>query len=466
MCVRRIIDNLPAASIIDTDEFMTTSFVGFPIGYYDASAGGKGFYLYNHVNVVLDYHEVEEGSYRVVGFYVTPLSINHEFRDGASWDGKDYEKIPKLDTCSYVSHQSYGDVSRHQKIENGKSVLFTYDVVWQPSEVKWASRWDIYLSMDNSVPAKVHWFSIVNSLLIVLFLSAMIGMILIRTLHRDIAYYNRDRGPLSTPTNDSDGDELEETGWKLVYADVFRPPVANPMLLCIFAGTGWQIFGMSLLTIVFSAIGFLSPANRGSLMIALLLLFVMMGAVAGYVSARLYKTFNGTQFTKNSLMTALFFPLIAFSIFFVLNTIVWAYGSSGAVPFLYLLAVILLWVCISCPLVYIGSCLAYQKDSIEFPVEHSNVPRQVPLQPWYLTPTISCLIGGILPFGACFVELFFILSSIWMDQYYYVFGFLLVVFLILTITCAEITMVLTYFQLCAEDYNWWWRSFLASGIDS
>jgi hypothetical protein len=30
--------------------------------------------------------------------------------------------------------------------------------------------------------------------------------------------------------------------------------------------------------------------------------------------------------------------------------------------------------------------------------------------------------GGILPFSACFVELFFIMSSLWMDQYYYVIG--------------------------------------------
>merc|ERR1711965_852078 len=56
-----------------------------------------------------------------------------------------------------------------------------------------------------------------------------------------------------------------------------------------------------------------------------------------------------------------------------------------------------------------------------------------------------------------------ILSSMWMDQYYYVFGFLLLVFFILVLTCAEITMVLIYFQLCSEDYHWWWRSFLTSG---
>merc|ERR1712060_1042743 len=30
------------------------------------------------------------------------------------------------------------------------------------------------------------------------------------------------------------------------------------------------------------------------------------------------------------------------------------------------------------------------------------------------------------------------------------------------VTCAEISIMLTYFQLTAEDHRWWWRSFLAS----
>ena len=59
-----------------------------------------------------------------------------------------------------------------------------------------------------------------------------------------------------------------------------------------------------------------------------------------------------------------------------------------------------------------------------------------------------------------FVELFFVLTSLWMDQYYYVFGFLLLVWTLLCITCAEISIVLAYFALCSEDYKWWWRSAL------
>ena len=72
-----------------------------------------------------------------------------------------------------------------------------------------------------------------------------------------------------------------------------------------------------------------------------------------------------------------------------------------------------------------------------------------------MNPVFSVLVGGILPFGAVFIELFFILTSMWLHQFYYLFGFLCLVFVILVITCAEITIVLCYFQLCSEDYHWW-----------
>jgi transmembrane 9 superfamily protein 2/4 len=37
-----------------------------------------------------------------------------------------------------------------------------------------------------------------------------------------------------------------------------------------------------------------------------------------------------------------------------------------------------------------------------------------------------------------------------LHQFYYLFGFLFLVFVILAITCAEITIVMCYFQLCSE----------------
>lgn len=103
-----------------------------------------------------------------------------------------------------------------------------------PSPIPWANRWDKYL---QNVDPQIHWFSIVNSLMIVLFLSGMLAMIMMRTLHADFRRYNS-----------METEEVEETGWKLVHGDVFRPP-SHPMLLSILVGSGVQVFGMLLVTI-------------------------------------------------------------------------------------------------------------------------------------------------------------------------------------------------------------------------
>lgn len=300
---------------------------------------------------------------------------------------------------------------------------------------------------------QIHWFSIINSFMIVLFLSGLVAMIMMRTLYRDIANYNQ---------LDSHNEAQEESGWKLVHGDVFRPP-GNYSLLCVYVGTGVQFLGMTIVTMIFALLGFLSPSNRGGLMTAMVLLWVLMGLFAGYSSARLYKTFKGTDWKKNTLKTALIFPSIVFSVFFVLNALIWGEKSSGAVPFGTMFALVFLWFGISVPLVFVGSYMGFKEAAIEDPVKTNKIPRQVPEQAWYLRPVITILIGGILPFGAVFIELFFILTSIWLNQFYYIFGFLFIVFVILLITCAEITIVLCYFLLCGEDYHWWWRSYLTAG---
>lgn len=103
-------------------------------------------------------------------------------------------------------------------------------------------------------------------------------------------------------------------------------------------------------------------------------------------------------------------------------------------------------------------------QSLEHPVRTNQIPRQIPDQSIYTQPIPGIIMGGVLPFGCIFIQLFFILNSLWSSQMYYMFGFLFLVFLILVITCSETTILLCYFHLCAEDYHWWWRSFLTSGF--
>jgi len=328
-------------------------------------------------------------------------------------------------------------------------LMYTYSVDWVKTTTKYADRWREYMALQGD--GQVHWFSIINSVMIVLFLSGMVAMIMTRILHRDFRRYS-----------EGDPEEVAETGWKLLSRDVFRPPV-NRMFFSVLIGSGAQVLGMVAIVMAFSVLGFLAPSNQGSILTAVLVLFVWSGAFAGYASTRIYQYLGGERMTRNTLFTALFFPGLLFGIAFFLNLFLWYKHSSGAFPFLTMLAIVALWFCISIPLCFLGARFALRREPIKVIVPVNHIPRQIPAQPWYMNMYLSILMGGILPFGAVFIELFFIMSSIWLHRYYYLYGFLFLVFLILVITCAEIAAVMVYFQLVSEDWNWWWRSYLTSG---
>lgn len=76
----------------------------------------------------------------------------------------------------------------------------------------------------------------------------------------------------------------------------------------------------------------------------------------------------------------------------------------------------------------------------------------------------SILLTGILPFAAIFLELYFIMNSLWTSKIYYMFGFLFLCYGLMIITCAATTVLLVYFLLCAENYRWHWRAFVGAGM--
>merc|ERR1711966_271647 len=93
----------------------------------------------------------------------------------------------------------------------------------------------------------------------------------------------------------------------------------------------------------------------------------------------------------------------------------------------------------------------------------STIARAIPEPALAMHPLVGIGLAGMIPFAAAYVELFFIMTSLWMDQFYYVFGFTFAVYMVLLVTCAEVTVLLVYYQLCAENHQWWWFSFLTSG---
>eukprot|EP00931_Biecheleriopsis_adriatica_P046959 TRINITY_DN2702_c0_g2_i1.p1 TRINITY_DN2702_c0_g2~~TRINITY_DN2702_c0_g2_i1.p1 ORF type:complete len:618 (-),score=98.58 TRINITY_DN2702_c0_g2_i1:85-1938(-) len=426
--VNFLVDGLPAATRYRQGDSDLKYMDGFLVGVVQ---DGR-YYVHNHVVLDLHYHsnpEKYEG-YRIVGFEVEPRSIS------MGDDGKP--------NC-----EERGEPFELK--QSKKSIFYSYSVTWTPSDVRWVSRWDSYLKMPGS---NIHWFSIMNSVVILLFLSALVALILVRTLNRDIMAYNE------VPTEE---EAKEDTGWKIIHGDVFRRP-SQSKLLAVFMGSGAQLLGMALFTLIFALAGFLSPANRGSLLQAMMLVFTLMGSFGGYASARFCKIFYGEDGPWKSVafLQAVLVPGTFFTVFFLLNLCIWGEKSSGAVPFVTLMALLIMWFGISVPLVFLGAQYGFKQPAIDWPVRTSKIPRAIPEKPWYSHPVTYWILGGIVPFGAMYTELFFIMSSLWLHQFYYLFGFLALVGFIVIITCSEVSIALTYFQLTSEDYRWWWTGWCSS----
>ncbi|XP_031284832.1 transmembrane 9 superfamily member 11-like [Pistacia vera] len=463
--VNLILDNLPAIRYTKKDGYLLW-WTGFPVGvkYQDA------YYVFNHLKFKVLVHKYEEtnvarvmgtgdavdviptkaseGSdvpgYMVVGFEVVPCSVMHnvDLVKGL----KIYGKYPSQIKCdsNIVS----------MPIKEGQPIVFTYEVNFDMSDIKWPSRWDAYLKMEGS---KVHWFSILNSLMVITFLAGIVLVIFLRTVRRDLTRYEELDKEAQAQMNE------ELSGWKLVVGDVFRAP-SNPGLLCIVVGDGVQILGMAIVTILFAALGFMSPASRGTLITGMLFFYMILGVPGGYVAVRLWRTISCGDlkgWISVAWRVACFFPGIAFLILTTLNFLLWGSHSTGAIPFSLFVILLLLWFCISVPLTLFGGYLGAKAPHIEYPIRTNQIPREIPAQKY---PSWLLVLGaGTLPFGTLFIELFFIMSSIWMGRFYYVFGFLLIVLILLVVVCAEVSLVLTYMHICVEDWKWWWKSFFASG---
>lgn len=338
-----LIDGLPAGQLYE-DPSTNTEFTmrGFPLG--DVEEGNKPA-LNNHLDLLIEYHEAATGKFRVVGVLAMPSSRADTKRkpDGSAECGN--KDSPKL----------------HLDDQGGSTeVAFTYGVYWRESKTAWATRWDTYLHVFDP---RIHWFSLINSAIIVVFLCGMVGAILMRALKKDIARYNRldsfNLDDLSGSGGEAEDGVQEDSGWKLVHGDVFRTP-KNPLLLSVFLGNGTQLFAMTGCTIVFALLGFLSPSNRGSLGTVMILLYTIFGFIGGYTSARVYKSFGGESWKRNIAMTPLLIPGIVFATFFLLNLFLWAKHASGAVPFTTMLVILGIWFVISVPLSFAGSWVGFR----------------------------------------------------------------------------------------------------------
>jgi transmembrane 9 superfamily protein 3 len=336
-------------------------------------------------------------------------------------------------------------------IERGHQIDFTYSVTWidMGDDVNWDTRFTRYLD-NNFFEHQIHWFSIFNSFMMVIFLAGIVVIILMRTLRKDYAKYAEEE-EFDMP---GAGDD---SGWKQVHGDVFRTP-SNLALLCAVVGNGLQLTLLCVICITMAIVEHVYAGKGGALTVSIVF-YALTSVVGGFVSGSLYTQYGGGSWQTAMLVNATLFPGIVVGTTFLVNFVSWHYETLHAIPFRTMLVVLAIWIFVSMPLTIVGTIVGRNWcGEANNPCRVNPIPRYIPDNPWFLRPFAMSMLSGLLPFGSIFIEMYFVFTSFWNYKYYYVYGFMMLVFIILVVVSICVTIVSTYFLLNAEDYRWHWTS--------
>ncbi len=426
-----IVDKLPAGLILYNEETKQTSlkyFNGIPLGYHKDGV----FYIYNHYQFHILLNKIEDDRFNVVGFNIMPISIKHNKE----------EAICAKDPKSILQNLE----QEPQPLVEG-NILFTYDVVFEYSDITLASRWDHY----KTARAGIHWSGIILSEVLIVVISIIIVMVLCRNLRSDISSYN-DRV--------SNLEEINEYDWKQISGDVFRPPAVNVLLLSSMLGTGTQLFLMIAATLFFGLFGFMNPEQRANILNIGILFFCFMGLPGGYIAALFYRFWKGNSWLRVSLFTSFLFPGTLIFGYIIVNIILTIEKSNAAVHFYDIVSLFILWIFCTFPLILIGSFFGFKSRRMSVPCEINRIPSAIPDKPCYLHYKYITFITGFIGFATIFIEFNYVMAALWRHQIYFMATFIWISFLLFVIVVGEMAILFVFLNLCRGDYNWAWKSFI------
>jgi transmembrane 9 superfamily protein 3 len=366
-------------------------------------------------------------------------------------------------------------------VKEGVQLEFALHVQFESTTEEFHSRFDRYLDQEF-FKHPIHWFSVFNSFMMVLFLMGLVALILLRTLKKDYARYGliHDLEDGEVDEDDKEAllhDKVEDAGWKQVHGDAFRAPTLLPLFAAV-VGNGSQLVVLAFGVILFAVLGPIHGEvheERGEMMQAILICYVFSTIVSGFMSGKYFKEYHSTvarsgkNSGQNNLwqatmgLTVILLPSVTCLIFVVLNSVSLMYGTINSIPFMVILKLFLLYVFVSVPLCVVGTLAGRHYSSgsaTSFPCRVNAIPRPIPQDvPWYGKPSGLIPLAGLLSFGSIFIELYYILTSFWNYKFYHVYGFLFGVYIILNIVVGMTSIIVVYFCLNAENYHWQWTAF-------
>lgn len=252
-------------------------------------------------------------------------------------------------------------------IRQNSEIVLSYDVEWivdsSAAIDSFERRYDRYLETDF-FENKVHIYSILNTFAFSLFLCAIVVFILLRALKQDInskyANYritNSSNNDIemsagdtsaSATTSSMDLSLAQHTGWKQVYGDVFRRP--NQLLFfTVLLSSGIHI-AASISVFLWIAILNSLYTERGSTGAVAFLSYTVTAPVSGFLGGLMYKLYGGKNWKKAMFMQCGFLPGLISTVFCIINTLAWYYGSTYSASFGNVATAVSLYVLVNIPL--------------------------------------------------------------------------------------------------------------------
>lgn len=346
-----ILDNLPGAtSMLTVDKARKYYATGFKIGYQAISSttGKLRHYINNHFTFVIRWRDApgkagRAGGKVIVGFEVYAKSIAAGEKEANGCPVDVHGKHPGFELFiapnnTQLAEQYPGSSYLPEHEESGDddatlSIPYSYSVYFRKEDkVEWSNRWDLYFfsQQDGKV---THWLAVLNSIAISGILGVTVLVIWSRTVNNDakesleignvrlkprksinetnpnpdekLANGFTGKGDADPDAASSSDDEIDDSvNWKRLHADVFRTPEYSG-LLAPLVGSGMQLLFMAAGLLILSCFGILNPSFRGGFVSVGMGLFIFAGVFSGYFSGRLYSTFGGQNWRKNTMIVSL-----------------------------------------------------------------------------------------------------------------------------------------------------------------
>ncbi|CAJ1979143.1 unnamed protein product [Sphenostylis stenocarpa] len=353
-----------------------------------------------------------------------------------------------------IQVNAFGDPNRAVDITKDVDldVKFTYSVTWNATKTPFENRMDRY-SRASLMPVhqQVHWFSFINSIVIILLLTGLLALLYMRHLRIDLKKYSN--------ANEED----KEVGWKSLHGDVFRPP-PNSSLLFAVVGTGTQLLILLCVLLFLALIGILYPYNRGGLLNWLVLLYALFSVFSGYTAASFHGQFAENGWERTVGLAGILYTGPVFVVASVLNIVAISYRATIGLPFGSIIVILVLFKFLGIPLLAFGGVIGYRfRSKFQSPSATKRHPTDIQQLAWYRRTPFLMFIGGLVPFSAIVLQLHQVYASMWGYKIYTLPSNLFATFISVIVIVSLVSIGLTYIQLSVEDHEWWWRSVLCGG---